>query len=64
MIAPCLVSTPFCLILVGWWWTLELLLFVSTLFSWVVWEQHLAFLLFVLGCSFFALASFYFICLS
>jgi hypothetical protein len=64
MIVPSSVSTPFCLILVVWWWILELLLFVSTPFSWVVWEQPLAFLLFALGCSYLALASFYFICFS
>ena len=56
------VSTPFCLIWVMWRWTSERLPFVCTPFSsLVVWEQPLVFLLFVLGCSFSALASFCFL---
>ena len=39
---------------------MELCLFVSTSFSWVVWEQPFAFLLFCLGCSSLALVSFIF----
>ena len=52
MVPPSLVSTPFYWFLVVWWWTLELLVFVSTHFpSLVVWEQPLEFLSFSLGCS-------------
>ena len=36
-------------------------IFVSTPFSWVVWEQPSEFLPFSLGCSFSALTSFYFL---
>ena len=35
--------------------------FHTFLSFWVVWEQPLAFLLFILGCSFSTLASFYFL---
>ena len=56
------VSTPFCLICVVWRWTSKHLPFGSTpISSLVVWEQPLVFLLFVLGGSFSALASFCFL---
>jgi hypothetical protein len=66
MIAPSFVSTPSCLMLVVWKWTLELLPFVYTPFCsfWVVWEQPLEFLFFALGCSFSVLVFFYFLCFS